>query len=68
MTQVYVSIGSNQQAKLNIRKALGLLNEQFAPIAQSPVYETRPIGFDGENFLNLVFVDPFEGNRVDFDL
>ena len=54
MTQVYISIGSNQQPQQHIKQALALLEDAFAPIQKSPVYESVAIGFDGDNFLNLV--------------
>lgn len=54
MTRVYVSIGSNQQPHQHIRQALDLLQEQFDSVEISPVYESAAVGFDGDNFLNLV--------------
>ena len=54
MTQVYISIGSNQQPEHHIKQALALLEDAFAPIQKSPVYESVAVGFDGKNFLNLV--------------
>jgi 2-amino-4-hydroxy-6-hydroxymethyldihydropteridine diphosphokinase len=54
MTQVYVSIGSNQQPGSHIRQALALLEGSFGALQRSPVYESRAVGFDGDNFLNLV--------------
>ncbi len=54
MTQVYVSVGSNQQARKYVPKALDLIRASFAPIDLSRVYESVAVGFDGENFLNLV--------------
>lgn len=54
MTQVYVSIGSNQQPGPHIRQALALLEGNFGMLQASPVYESRAVGFDGDNFLNLV--------------
>ena len=54
MTRVYVSIGSNQQPHQHIRQALDLLEQQFDSVDISPVYESAAVGFDGDNFLNLV--------------
>jgi 2-amino-4-hydroxy-6-hydroxymethyldihydropteridine diphosphokinase len=54
MPRAFVAIGSNIDPVPNIRAALRALREAFAPLACSPVYESRPIGFDGGNFLNLV--------------
>lgn len=54
MTQVYISIGSNQQPERHVKQALALLEDAFAPLQKSPVYESAAVGFDGDNFLNLV--------------
>lgn len=54
MPQVFVSIGSNIERERNIRTALAALQARFGPLAQSPVYESAPVGFAGENFFNLV--------------
>jgi len=34
--------------------ALAAIKSEFSPVAVSPVYESVAVGFDGENFLNLV--------------
>jgi 2-amino-4-hydroxy-6-hydroxymethyldihydropteridine diphosphokinase len=54
MARVYVSIGSNIERATNIRAAVQALRDRFGPLTLSHVYESRPIGFDGENFYNLV--------------
>jgi len=54
VTQVYISVGSNQQARHHVRKALDALNAKFSPIDVSPIYESVAVGFDGDNFINLV--------------
>lgn len=54
MTQVFVSVGSNQQARKYVPMALAAIESEFSPVAMSPVYESVAVGFDGENFLNLV--------------
>jgi len=54
VTRVYVSIGSNQQARRYVPAALVAIKSEFSPVAISPVYESVAVGFDGENFLNLV--------------
>jgi 2-amino-4-hydroxy-6-hydroxymethyldihydropteridine diphosphokinase len=54
MARVYVSIGSNIERITNIRAAVRTLRERFGVLTLSRVYENRPIGFDGENFYNLV--------------
>lgn len=54
MTQVYISVGSNQQAREHVPKALDALRSEFSPIELSPIYESVAVGFDGDNFINLV--------------
>lgn len=56
MTTVALSIGSNINAKSNIRAALDALHLEFKNIRNSTTYESQAIGFDGDNFLNLVIL------------
>ena len=54
MTTLALSIGSNIDAESNIRAALHALNLEFDNIRSSTTYESQAVGFDGDNFLNLV--------------
>ena len=54
MARAYVSLGSNIERERNLRAAVLALREHFGTISLSPVYESRPIGFEGKNFYNLV--------------
>ena len=54
MTRVYVSIGSNIEPARYVRLAIEAMREVFAAMQLSPVYETEPVGFKGDNFYNLV--------------
>ena len=54
MTTLALSIGSNIDAESNIRAALGALTLEFNNIRSSTTYESQAVGFDGDNFLNLV--------------
>ena len=56
MTTLALSIGSNIDAESNIRAALDALNLEFENIRSSTTYESQAIGFDGDNFLNLVIL------------
>ncbi len=54
---VYVGIGSNIEQEKYIRLAVQYLQESFGKHCQlrlSPVYKTQAIGFDGDDFFNLV--------------
>lgn len=54
MARVYVSVGSNIDRERNIRRAVMRLKERFGDLHLSPVYRSRPVGFRGEDFYNLV--------------
>jgi 2-amino-4-hydroxy-6-hydroxymethyldihydropteridine diphosphokinase len=52
--RVYIGIGSNIERDANVRAAVLILHKRFSSVVLSSVYESRPIGFEGENFYNLV--------------
>jgi 2-amino-4-hydroxy-6-hydroxymethyldihydropteridine diphosphokinase len=54
MATVYLSLGSNIERYKNISAALNALAEQFGELTISPVYESVSVGFEGDNFLNLI--------------
>jgi len=54
MAQVYVSIGSNQDRTRYIRASLDALHAAFGELSLSSVYESEAVGFEGDNFYNLV--------------
>lgn len=54
MAQVFVSIGSNTEREFYIKRCLDALAAQFEKLELSPVYESEPVGFDGDSFYNLV--------------
>ena len=54
MPKVYVSIGSNVDRKKNICSCLDELSDVFGELKVSTIYENKAVGFDGENFYNLV--------------
>ena len=54
MPQVYVSIGSNIERDQHIRAALAALRKQFGALSVSTVYQTCAVGFEGDDFYNLV--------------
>ncbi len=51
---VYISLGSNVQPEVNIQKAVLAMRETFGELRLSPVYRSAAVGFDGDDFLNLV--------------
>jgi len=54
MASVYISIGSNIEPVKHIRNSLLKLKAIYGNLLQSSVYETEAIGFEGNNFYNLV--------------
>jgi len=52
--QVYLSLGSNINRHDNIQRCLLSLLENFGALSSSPVYESEPVGFQGDCFYNLV--------------
>ncbi len=52
--KVFLGIGSNIDKEIAIYKALTLLDQAFGTLQISPVFESEAIGFDGNNFYNLV--------------
>ena len=54
MARIYISIGSNIDAEKNIRLAIHALQDHYGKLILSSVYESEAVGFDGDNFLNLV--------------
>ena len=51
---MYVAAGSNVQPELYLKRALQLLEQEFDSIRVSPIYRNRAVGFEGDDFLNLV--------------
>ncbi len=54
MATVFLGLGSNESPQENLRLAVDELSARFGELKLSPVYESAAVGFDGEDFLNLV--------------
>lgn len=54
MPVVYLGLGSNIRPVENLRLAVSELRARFGDIELSSVYKSKPLGFDGADFLNLV--------------
>ncbi len=54
MATVFLGLGSNESPQKNLRLAVDELSARFGELKLSPVYESAAVGFDGEDFLNLV--------------
>lgn len=54
MARVYISVGSNIEAALNVRSAIVALHQHYGELILSRVFESEAVGFSGDNFYNLV--------------
>lgn len=51
---VYVSAGSNIEPAKHLRMACAALAGAYGPLTTSSVYRNQALGFDGDDFLNMV--------------
>jgi len=54
MHTIYISVGSNINPRQHVELALADMRACFGGLQQSSLYESKAVGFDGDNFLNLV--------------
>ena len=54
MAAVYVGLGSNIGPEQNLRLGLSELRDRFGELQVSAVYRSKALGFEGDDFLNLV--------------
>jgi 2-amino-4-hydroxy-6-hydroxymethyldihydropteridine diphosphokinase len=54
MTRVYLGLGSNIDAEHNLKLGVIELRRRYGELEVSAVYESRAVGFEGADFLNLV--------------
>jgi len=54
MSSVFLGLGSNVDAEANLRAGVTALRERFGGVRLSPAYRSIAVGFDGNDFLNLV--------------
>lgn len=54
MSRAYLGIGSNTHRERNIASCLNELRRRFGELTVSPIYRSRAVGFEGEDFYNLV--------------
>jgi len=54
VTRVYISIGSNIDKETSIRKGVDDMRQAFGDLELSSVYQSEAVGFDGDDFYNLV--------------
>ena len=54
MATVYIGLGSNIDPEDNLHLGIAELRRRYDDIELSAVYRSRAVGFDGDDFLNLV--------------
>ncbi len=54
MTIGFISIGSNIDKEVNIPSSIAALRNQFGKLVLSSLYETEAVGFEGDDFINLI--------------
>lgn len=54
MTTAWLGLGSNLDAEANIRAGIDELQQQFDEVVLSPAYTSQSVGFDGDDFINMV--------------
>lgn len=54
MARVYLGLGSNIRPEDNLRLGVRELGWRYGELVRSPVYRSTPLGFAGDDFLNMV--------------
>ncbi len=54
MPKGFISIGSNIDKEIHVSSSLNALNKQFGKLVISSLYETAAVGFEGDDFHNLI--------------
>jgi 2-amino-4-hydroxy-6-hydroxymethyldihydropteridine diphosphokinase len=56
VSKAYLGLGSNVNAEFHITAAVRALREAFSECHLSPIYRSRAVGFEGNDFINLAAV------------
>jgi 2-amino-4-hydroxy-6-hydroxymethyldihydropteridine diphosphokinase len=54
VARIYVSLGSNIEPNHYIKSGLTAMRQQFGELILSSIYNTQAVGFEGDDFHNLV--------------
>ena len=60
MPDAYVAAGSNVRPRASLSRALALLGDEFPGLRASRAYSNAAVGFEGDDFINLVVAFPAE--------
>jgi len=58
MPDVYVAAGSNVHPRENLTRAIAALSAEFPGLVASRAWSNRAVGFEGDDFINLVLRFP----------
>lgn len=50
----FISIGSNIDKDIHVPSSIAALKKQFGELVLSSLYETEAVGFEGDDFINLI--------------
>ena len=54
MPEAVIAAGSNVRPRASLRRALAMLRDEFPGLRTSPAYANQAVGFEGDDFVNLV--------------
>lgn len=54
MTKVYLGLGSNVNPQQHLRLGIRALSDRYGVLELSNIYRSKAVGFEGDDFLNLV--------------
>ena len=54
MARIFIGVGSNQEREIRLRAGMAALRRVFDNVRTSAVYENEAVGFEGDDFYNLV--------------
>lgn len=54
MVRVYLGLGSNVEPRKYLRLGINELSRRYGVLELSNIYRSKAVGFDGDDFLNLV--------------
>lgn len=54
MATIYLGLGSNKSPEKNLQLSIGELRRRYGELQISAVYKNASVGFDGDDFLNVV--------------
>ncbi len=73
MSRVFVGVGTNINKAHNLRSCFSTLQQIFRKVVKSSVYQSAAVGFEGEDFYNMVVsfettLTPSNINRIFFEI